>query len=162
MSPEVMPRTAKSYADRRGAFAPGGLSKLRSPTADEGVWDGHSVAFSGWDEDETGARLDQVYISLSSHVMKPAIRSAVLGETEVTAAIADDQAWRERSRTALSSYWHPTSTCAIGRVVDGDARVRGLDNVHVTEASIMPSVPRATTHLSVLAVAERAAELLGR
>jgi 5-(hydroxymethyl)furfural/furfural oxidase len=50
----------------------------------------------------------------------------------------------------------------IGRVVDLDARVLGLDNVYVADASIMPSIPRANTNLSTLAVAERVADLLRR
>jgi choline dehydrogenase-like flavoprotein len=45
-------------------------------------------------------------------------------------------------------------------VVDRDARVIGLDNVYVADASIMPSIPRANTNLSTLAVAERVADLL--
>lgn len=206
---EALERETREYAGRPGAFPMGGLLKLRSSACGDGIWDGHSVAFSGWKQDDAGARTDELYVSLSSFVMKPhsrgsvrlrsrdsatlpvvdnafctdeeghdlavvidglrrvrelastdAIRSAVVGETEATAAIADDRAWRERARTEISSYWHPTSTCAIGRVVGGDARVHGLDNVYVADASIMPSVPRANTNLSALAIAERAAELL--
>lgn len=206
---EALERETREYAARPGAFPMGGVLKLRSSACGEGVWDGHSVAFSGWKRDDAGARTDELYVSLSSFVMKPrsrgsvrlrsrdpatlpvvdnafcsdeeghdlsviidglrrvrelasteAIRSVVAGKTETTAAITDDQAWRERARTEISSYWHPTSTCAIGRVVGGDARVRGLDNVYVADASIMPSVPRANTNLSVFAIAERAAELL--
>ena len=59
-----------------------------------------------------------------------------------------------------SIYFHPVGTCAIGSVVDRDARVRGFENVYVADASIMPTVPRANTHLSVLAIAERVAESL--
>ena len=57
-------------------------------------------------------------------------------------------------------YYPPTSTCAIGRVVDRGTRVIGLDNVCVGDASIMPSIPRSNTNLSTLAVAERVADLL--
>jgi choline dehydrogenase len=123
------------------------------------------VVENGYCTDEEGHDLSVIVDGL--HKVRElastkAIRSAVLGETDATAAIADDQAWRERARNSLISYWHPTSTCAIGRVVHADARVLGLDNVHVADASILPSVPRANTNLSALAVAERAAELLGR
>ena len=38
--------------------------------------------------------------------------------------------------------------------MDADGRVMGIDNLHVVDASIMPSVPRANTNLSVLALAE--------
>ena len=57
-------------------------------------------------------------------------------------------------------YFHPVGTCAIGSVVERDGRVRGFDNLYVADASIMPSVPRANTHLTVLSIAEKIAELV--
>ena len=39
-------------------------------------------------------------------------------------------------------------------VVDPDCRVKGVDGLRVIDASVFPSVPRANTHLMVLAVAE--------
>jgi choline dehydrogenase len=57
-------------------------------------------------------------------------------------------------------FFHPTGTCAIGRVVDGEGRVLGLEGLVVADASVMPTIPRANTNLSTLAVAERIAETL--
>jgi choline dehydrogenase len=65
-------------------------------------------------------------------------------------------------RVAARGFFHPTATCAIGRVVDGDGRVLGFDNLHVADASVVPSVPRANTNLTVAAVAERLAEAIAR
>jgi choline dehydrogenase len=45
-------------------------------------------------------------------------------------------------------------------VVDGQLRVRGLDGLRVADASVIPAIPSANTHATVLAVAERAAELI--
>ena len=47
-----------------------------------------------------------------------------------------------------------------GAVVDGQLRVHGVDALHVVDASIMPTVVRAPTNLSSIAIGERAAELL--
>ena len=55
-------------------------------------------------------------------------------------------------------FFHPVATCAIGRVVDGGGRVLGHDGLFVADASIMPTIPRANTNLSTLALAERLAE----
>jgi choline dehydrogenase-like flavoprotein len=55
-------------------------------------------------------------------------------------------------------FFHPVGTCAIGRVVDGDGRVLGVDGLVVADASVMPTIPRANTNLSTLALAERLAE----
>jgi choline dehydrogenase len=63
-------------------------------------------------------------------------------------------------RETARGFFHPTGTCAIGRVVDTEARVIGIPNVRVADASIMPTVPTANTHLSTVAVAEKVAELL--
>jgi choline dehydrogenase len=61
-------------------------------------------------------------------------------------------------RSAARGFFHPVGTCAIGAVVDGDGRVLGCDGLSVADASIMPSIPRANTNLSTIAVAERLAE----
>ena len=67
---------------------------------------------------------------------------------------------RSRGRAGLTTYFHPVGTCAMGRVTDSSGRVNGFENLHVVDASIIPSPLRASPHLSVLALAERAGELL--
>ena len=61
-------------------------------------------------------------------------------------------------RAEARGFFHPTGTCALGRVTDGDGRVLGFDNLYVADASFIPSIPRAPTNLTVAAVAERIAE----
>jgi 5-(hydroxymethyl)furfural/furfural oxidase len=63
---------------------------------------------------------------------------------------------------------HATSTCRMGAadaattVVDSDCRVLGLDALRVIDASVMPSVVRANTHLTTVMIAEAMAERLRR
>jgi choline dehydrogenase len=70
------------------------------------------------------------------------------------------------ARRWAGGHWHPVGTCRMGPETDADAvvdhngRVHGFDNLFVADASVMPTIPRANTHLPVLAVAERIAELL--
>jgi choline dehydrogenase len=66
----------------------------------------------------------------------------------------------ERVHSTLGAIFHPVGTCAIGSVVDPDLRVRGVENLYVGDASVMPSIPHANTHLSVLAIAEKLAASL--
>jgi choline dehydrogenase len=66
----------------------------------------------------------------------------------------------ERVRSTLAAIFHPAGTCAIGGVVDPDLRVRGVENLYVGDASVMPSIPRANTHVTVLGIAERLAATL--
>jgi choline dehydrogenase-like flavoprotein len=42
-------------------------------------------------------------------------------------------------------------------VVDAQGRVHGTDNLWVADASIMPRIPGAPTHLTVLMIAEKIA-----
>ena len=61
-------------------------------------------------------------------------------------------------RASARGFFHPVGTCAIGSVVDGDGCVHGCEGLSVADASIMPSIPRANTNLSTVALAERLAE----
>jgi len=61
---------------------------------------------------------------------------------------------------------HATSTCRMGAaddpeaVVDPECRVRGLAGVRVVDASVMPAVPCANTHLTTVMIGERVAKEL--
>jgi choline dehydrogenase len=76
------------------------------------------------------------------------------------------EALRTYCAEGISPYFHPVGTCAMGRagdgqsVVDASGRVHGFHNLHVADASIMPTIPRANTNLPVLAAAERIAKHL--
>ena len=61
-------------------------------------------------------------------------------------------------RREVRGIFHPTGTCAIGEVVDRHGGVLGIEGLLVADASIMPTIPRANTNLSTIAVAERIAE----
>jgi len=56
--------------------------------------------------------------------------------------------------------YHPTSTCAIGVVVDTDLRVFDMAGLRVADASVMPSIVRGNTNAAVIAIAEKAADIL--
>jgi choline dehydrogenase len=71
-----------------------------------------------------------------------------------------DVAAETHVRGTARGFFHPTGTCAIGRVVDERARVYGYENLVVADASIMPTIPRANTNLTTAAIAERVAELI--
>ena len=66
----------------------------------------------------------------------------------------------------VGSYYHPAGTCAIGpepgggAVVDPELRVYGVSGLRVADASVMPLIVNAPLHATVLAVAERAADLI--
>jgi len=67
-------------------------------------------------------------------------------------------------RQSGESVFHPTSTCRMGTdersVVDSRLRVRGLEGLRVVDASVMPAVVSGNTNAAVIAVAEKAADLI--
>jgi choline dehydrogenase-like flavoprotein len=62
-------------------------------------------------------------------------------------------------RATVGDYVHAAGTCAMGTVVDTSCRVRGHHGLMVCDASVLPVLPRANTHLPTVMVAERVAAL---
>lgn len=81
-------------------------------------------------------------------------------EPFVHPASASDEDLLAHLRRRASTLYHPTGTCAMGAVVDGELRVRGLEDLRVVDASVMPEIPRGNTNAPTIAVAERAADLI--
>jgi choline dehydrogenase len=82
------------------------------------------------------------------------------------AAFADDEALGRYLRSSITAWYHASGTCrmgldaAAGAVVDQSLRVHGVDRLFVADASIIPVIPKAPTNLTVIAIAERAADIL--
>lgn len=81
------------------------------------------------------------------------------------ALIQTEEACIDYLRRSTASYYHPVGTCRIGvdehAVVDSSLRVHGVEGLRVADASVMPTVVSSNTNATVLAIGERAAELIG-
>jgi choline dehydrogenase len=94
--------------------------------------------------------------------------SGRLGELSTGMLIGPDSLSDEdieaHCRQRLQTLYHPVGTCRMGdeptSVVDRDLKVRGVDGLRVVDASVMPTVPRGNTNGPVIALAERAADLI--
>jgi choline dehydrogenase len=75
-----------------------------------------------------------------------------------------DAELRDFIRHSVGSYFHPVGTCRLGQderaVVDVQLRVQGIDGLRVADASVMPAIPNAHPNATVLAIAEKAADLI--
>jgi len=74
----------------------------------------------------------------------------------------DDLAADLRRRVEL--LYHPVGTCKMGSaddaVVDAELRVRGIGNLRVADASVMPVIPGGNTNAAAIMIGERAADLI--
>ncbi len=82
-------------------------------------------------------------------------------------AVTSDEQWLEHIRATLTTVHHPGSTCRMGpagdNVVDHELKVHGLEGLRVADASIYPRLVGANTNASVVAIAEKASDMiLGR
>jgi choline dehydrogenase len=85
--------------------------------------------------------------------------------------VRTDDELRDFIRHDLGTLYHPVGTCAMGgdsrlaaskltSVVDPELRVRGVEGLRVVDASVIPAAPRGNTNAPVIAIAERAADLI--
>ena len=80
--------------------------------------------------------------------------------------LRDDDALDDWMKREVITAHHVSSTCKMGpsndplAVVDQYCRVYGVDGLRVVDASIMPDTVRANLNLTVIAMAERAADLI--
>jgi choline dehydrogenase-like flavoprotein len=71
-----------------------------------------------------------------------------------------DEAIDDYIRSQSFSFYHPSGTCMMGKVVDHELRVKGLDNVRVADTSIMPTLVTGNTNAPAIMIGERAAAFI--
>ncbi|RCV50783.1 GMC family oxidoreductase [Marinitenerispora sediminis] len=93
-------------------------------------------------------------------------RSWLKREVAPGPAVTGDEALSEYGRRAAHTVYHPAGTCKMGAaddptaVVDPELRVRGLRGLRVADASVFPTMPSPNPMVTVLAIGERAADLI--
>ena len=84
-------------------------------------------------------------------------------------AIQSDEALSEYGRRVAHTVYHPAGTTKMGdvskdpnAVVDPELKVKGLQGLRIADAGVFPEMPSINPMLTVLAIGERAAELIAQ
>ena len=77
------------------------------------------------------------------------------------APISDtDAAIDDFMRGNAFSFYHPMGSCAMGKVVDAELRVKGLANVRVADASVIPNGLTGNLNAPAIMIGERVADFI--
>ena len=96
----------------------------------------------------------------------PAMAPFFDGEDFPGETVRSDEDLMEALKQRGTTTFHPMGTCRMGpadnptTVVDDHLRVHGLQGLRVIDASIMPNMPSANLNASVIAIAEKGADLV--
>ena len=78
--------------------------------------------------------------------------------------VVSDEGLDEFIKNNCESAYHPCGTCKMGvddmAVVDENLRVKGIKNLRVIDASVIPEIPSANLNAPVLMIAEKGSELV--
>jgi choline dehydrogenase len=92
---------------------------------------------------------------------QPAIARYICEETRPGPSISGD-ALRSHARRAAIPLYHPVGTCRMGQddlaVVDPDLRVRGVAQLWVADASVMPTLPVGNTNATAIMIGDKGAD----
>jgi choline dehydrogenase-like flavoprotein len=78
--------------------------------------------------------------------------------------LGSDEALAAYVHATVTTQFHPCGTARMGpaddptAVVDQHCRLRGVENLRVVDASIMPTIPRANINLTCIMIGERLAD----
>jgi choline dehydrogenase len=91
---------------------------------------------------------------------------AKLGVQEINpgAEIETEAQLRDWVINNTGSYYHYVGSCKMGTdemaVVDPQLKVYGVEGLRVADASVIPTIPSANPHTTIIAIAERAADFI--
>ncbi|KOB77282.1 putative ecdysone oxidase, partial [Operophtera brumata] len=68
--------------------------------------------------------------------------------------------WRCYALCMMTTRRHYAGTCAMGAVVDSRLKVKGVNNLRVVDASIMPTITSGDTNTPTIMIGEKASDII--
>lgn len=97
-------------------------------------------------------------------VEQPAMSSYLAHEMSPGKEVQTDEQWLEFARENGQTIYHPIGTCRMGEgegaVVSSNLKVKGVQNLSIADASVIPAMVSGNTQGAVMMVAEKAADLI--
>lgn len=110
-----------------------------------------------------------IAIDLLPPLRRQFFRTMVSGGVSLGDLLVDQQALETYVRDHAFPQWHACGTCRLGRAEDrmavvdpADGKVHGCEGLHVADASVMPTAPRANLNIPVIMIAEKLADAISR
>ncbi|KAJ5669122.1 hypothetical protein N7462_010192 [Penicillium macrosclerotiorum] len=75
-------------------------------------------------------------------------------------ADSSDEEIDDRVRRVVNTFFHAGGSCAMGKAVDSELRLYGVEGLRVVDASVLPTPIAAHYQYCIYTVAEKAAELI--
>jgi choline dehydrogenase-like flavoprotein len=109
-------------------------------------------------------RLVRGFKVMRNILQRPALAGFGGRELPASASAQTDAQIEAFIRNHADTIYHPVGTCRMGSgpmdVVDAQLRLHGMQGLRVIDASIMPSIVGGNTNAPVIAIAEKAADLI--
>ena len=113
-----------------------------------------------WGSDADLALMLHGYKTLRRAMASATLSSIVEAELYPGRNVTTDAQLIDAMQRSAGSFHHPVGTCALGKVVDGQFRIPGLQGLRVVDSSILPVIPTCHPQAAVYAVAELAAGVI--
>ncbi len=116
--------------------------------------------------DRDVARMHRAFEMNREVMAQPALAPFLKDEIEPGFHIRGKVEVERYIRERVAGDYHPAGTCKIGAeddpmsVVDPALKLRGVDNLRVADASVMPVITNANTNATSIMIGERAADLI--